>query len=33
MSSVEGRYAEARPNAPTIIAARWSGGAMKTSFL
>jgi hypothetical protein len=31
MSSVGGRYAEARPNAPTIIAARWSGGAMKTS--
>lgn len=31
---VEGnRYAEARPNAAAMIAADWSGGAIKTSFL
>ena len=30
---VENRYAEARPNAAAIIAACWSGGAIKTSFL
>ena len=29
---VENRYAEARPNAAAIIAACWSGGAMKTSL-
>jgi len=29
---VENRYAEARPNAAAIIAACWSGGAIKTSF-
>src|SRR3954454_15483172 len=32
MSSVENRYAEARPNAAAMIAADWSGGAIKTSF-
>jgi hypothetical protein len=32
MSSVENRYAEARPNAAAMIAADWSGGAMQTSF-
>jgi len=29
---VENRYAEARPNAAAMIAADWSGGAIKTSF-
>ena len=29
---VENRYAAARPNAAAIIAACWSGGAIKTSF-
>ena len=29
---VKNRYAEARPNAAAIIAACWSGGAMKTSL-
>jgi hypothetical protein len=29
---VGNRYAEARPNAAAMIAADWSGGAIKTSF-
>jgi uncharacterized protein (UPF0261 family) len=32
MASARIRYAEARPSAAAIIAAGWSGGAIKTSF-